>query len=78
MRDVTTFTLPSEWEARYPAPMGIMRKITSVSTFGLVDFRSDKERQARYARQTRDAQREQVKLEQERQRQERAAQKRHG
>ena len=55
-----------------------MRKATSMATFGIVDFRSDKERTARYARQTRDAQREQVKLEQERQRQERAAQKRHG
>lgn len=42
--------------------MGLMRKITSVSTFGLVDYRSDKERAARYAKQTRDAAREQVKL----------------
>lgn len=46
--------------------MGFMRKVTSVSTFGLVDYRSDKERQARYAKQQRDAQREQLKLEKER------------
>ena len=43
-----------------------MRKATSMATFGIVDFRSDKERTARYARQTRDAQREQVKLERKR------------
>lgn len=35
--------------------MGVFRKITSISTLGLVDFRSDKERVARYARQTRNA-----------------------
>jgi hypothetical protein len=45
-----------------------MRKITSVSTLGMIDFRSDKERQARYARQARDAQREQLKLDKERRR----------
>ena len=48
--------------------MGLMRKITSVSTLGLVDYRSDKERAARYAKQTRDAQREQVKIEKKRDR----------
>ena len=42
--------------------MGLIRKVTSMSTLGLVDFRSDKERQARYAKQTRDAQREQLKI----------------
>lgn len=35
--------------------MGMIRKTLSVSTFGLIDFRSDKERTARYARQTRNA-----------------------
>ena len=40
--------------------MGIFRKVTSVGTFGLVDFRSDKERTARYTRQTRNASRAQV------------------
>lgn len=35
--------------------MGLTRKILSVSTAGLVDFRSDKERTAAYTRQTRDA-----------------------
>lgn len=33
--------------------MGLFRKVTSVSTGGLVDFRSDKERTARYTKQTR-------------------------
>lgn len=35
--------------------MGIMRKATSISTLGIVDFRSDQERTARYTRQTRNA-----------------------
>ncbi len=35
--------------------MGLMRKMTSVSTLGLVDYRSDKERIAKYTRQTRNA-----------------------
>lgn len=35
--------------------MGLIRKTTSVLTVGAVDFRSDKERTARYARQTRNA-----------------------
>ena len=37
--------------------MGMTRKLMSVSTVGLIDFRSDKERIARYTRQTRNAQR---------------------
>ena len=32
-----------------------MRKMTSISTLGLVDYRSDKERIAKYTRQTRNA-----------------------
>lgn len=35
--------------------MGVMRKITSIGTLGAVDFRSDKERTARYTKQTRNA-----------------------
>ena len=35
--------------------MGVFRKTASVLTVGLIDFRSDKERIARYARQTRNA-----------------------
>jgi hypothetical protein len=35
--------------------MGLMRKMTSLSTLGLVDYRSDKERIAKYTRQTRNA-----------------------
>lgn len=35
--------------------MGLFRKLTSVSTLGLVDYRSDKERTAKYTRQTRNA-----------------------
>jgi len=34
--------------------MGITRKTLSVLTFGLIDFRSDKERTARYTKQLRD------------------------
>ncbi|NYD39179.1 hypothetical protein BJ983_005281 [Actinomycetospora corticicola] len=37
-----------------------MRKMTSISTLGLVDFRSDKERTAKYTRDTRDATREAI------------------
>lgn len=33
--------------------MGMTRKLLSLSTFGLVDWRSDKERTAAYARGTR-------------------------
>lgn len=40
--------------------MGITRKMMSVCTLGLIDFRSDKERTARYARQTRNAARANV------------------
>jgi hypothetical protein len=35
--------------------MGLIRKAMSVSSLGLVDFRSDKERVARYSRHTRNA-----------------------
>lgn len=42
--------------------MGIIRKVTSVSSAGLVDFRSDKERTARYTRQTRNAVRAQSRM----------------
>jgi hypothetical protein len=44
--------------------MGLFRKITSVSSLGAVDFRSDKERIARYAKQTRNLQRQQQLLQQ--------------
>jgi hypothetical protein len=40
--------------------VGLIRKTMSISTMGLVDFRSDKERTARYTRQTRNATRAQV------------------
>jgi type II secretory pathway pseudopilin PulG len=40
--------------------VGIIRKTMSVSTLGLVDFRSNKERTARYTKQTRNAARAQV------------------
>jgi type II secretory pathway pseudopilin PulG len=42
--------------------MGLLRKMTSVSTVGMVDLRSDKERTARSARQTAQALREQNRL----------------
>jgi len=32
--------------------MGATRKILSIATFGLIDFRSDKERTARYTKQS--------------------------
>lgn len=37
------------------------RKMASVATFGLIDYRSDKERIARYTKQQRDAQRKMAK-----------------
>ena len=40
--------------------MGVIRKTLSLSTCGLIDFRSDKERIARYTKQTRDVAREQA------------------
>lgn len=40
--------------------MGLIRKMTSVTTLGAVDFRSDRERTARYAKQTRNAVRAQT------------------
>lgn len=42
--------------------MGLFRKTLSVSSFGLIDFRSDKERTARYTRQMRDEQRRQTAM----------------
>lgn len=35
--------------------MGITRKMLSVCTLGLIDYRSDRERTAKYTRQTRNA-----------------------
>jgi len=32
--------------------MGMTRKVASVMTFGLIDFRSDKERTARYTKKS--------------------------
>ncbi|MEZ5152149.1 DUF2510 domain-containing protein [Rhodococcus zopfii] len=40
--------------------MGIFRKITSVSTLGIVSYRNNEERTAKYTRQTRNAARAQV------------------
>jgi hypothetical protein len=40
--------------------MGLIRKSLSISTLGLVDFRSDRERTARYSKQTRNAARANV------------------
>ena len=40
--------------------MGLMRKATSLSTLGLVNFRDKGERTARYTKQTRNAARAQV------------------
>lgn len=42
--------------------MGITRKMMSVGTLGLVDFRSDKERTAAYTKATKKAAKEQTKL----------------
>lgn len=42
--------------------MGIIRKTLSLSTVGLVDFRSDKERAAAYGRGTRTQAKKQTKL----------------
>lgn len=42
--------------------MGMTRKTMSVLSLGLIDFWSDKERTARYAKQTRNAARKQLKL----------------
>lgn len=42
--------------------MGIIRKTMSVSTAGLIDFRSDKERTAAYSRGTRTQAKKQTKL----------------
>jgi hypothetical protein len=36
----------------------MIRKMASICTFGLIDYRSDKERTARYTKQLRDDQRE--------------------
>jgi hypothetical protein len=40
--------------------VGLVRKLTSVSTLGLVNFRSDSEKSSRYAKQTRNAARANV------------------
>lgn len=53
--------------------MGIIRKTMSVGTLGLVDFRSDKERTARYTRHTRNAVRAQSKMQAELAKQQAAA-----
>lgn len=42
--------------------MGIIRKSLSVSTLGLVDFRSDKERTAAYTKATKKEAKKQTKL----------------
>ncbi|MFE4451386.1 hypothetical protein [Streptomyces sp. NPDC056796] len=42
--------------------MGITRKLMSVSTLGLVDFRSDKERTASYTNTTKKQSKKQTKL----------------
>jgi hypothetical protein len=45
--------------------VGIIRKMASICTVGLIDYRSDKERTARYTKQLRDDQREANKRVQE-------------
>jgi histidine ammonia-lyase len=42
--------------------MGLFRKLTSVSTLGAVDFKSDKERTASYTKATRNEARKQTKM----------------
>ena len=42
--------------------MGVFRKLTSVSTLGMVDYRSDKERIARSTRKTSKEARQQTEL----------------
>lgn len=42
--------------------MGVIRKSASVLTFGLIDFRSDKERTARYTKKTLEQVEEQTQL----------------
>jgi hypothetical protein len=42
--------------------MGFTRKVMSVCSMGLIDFRSDKERTASYTRRGARAQRKQVRL----------------
>ncbi|WNY15189.1 hypothetical protein SEA_MACGULLY_85 [Rhodococcus phage MacGully] len=42
--------------------MGMTRKTMSVLSLGLIDFWSDKERTARYTKQTRNAARKQLKI----------------
>lgn len=42
--------------------MGFTRKVLSVSTVGLVDFRSDKERTAAYAKASKKEAKKQTKL----------------
>jgi hypothetical protein len=42
--------------------MGLFRKVTSISTLGAVDYRSDKERIAKYSKGSRNAIREQNQI----------------
>lgn len=42
--------------------MGLFRKLTSVSTLGAVDFRSDKERIASYTKATKSQAKQQTKI----------------
>lgn len=42
--------------------MGLIRKMASVSTLGLIDFRSDKERNAAYNKATKKEMKKQTKL----------------
>jgi len=43
--------------------MGVTRKLLSLSTYGLIDFRSDKERIARSARKSSKVQQKLLKIE---------------
>src|SRR4051812_14418763 len=55
-----TRALPSGTQQRRTTHMGLMRKMTSMSTLGIVNYRSSDERSKRYAKQTRNAARAQV------------------
>jgi hypothetical protein len=48
--------------AKEGAEMGLIRKLTSISTAGLVDYRSDKERTARYTKASQKEAKKQTKL----------------
>lgn len=60
--DSTSVSLASRGAADDGEPMGLTRKVMSVGTLGAVDFRSDKERIARYTRTTADELKTQTKL----------------